>query len=85
VTAANPPTHIVAYFDDINVAGLATAAAQAFEALSTEVRNAGLTHVASKSAAESSDQDMAVAASAGLGILHACDKGYRVHSVRKVQ
>jgi hypothetical protein len=44
-----------------------------FEALSIEVRTAGLTPVASKSAAYSSDQDMAAAAGAALGVLHARD------------
>jgi hypothetical protein len=67
---AHPATHIVAYFDDINVVGAATAAAPAFEALATQVRTVGLTPVPSKSAcaACSPDQDMATAAAAELGI-----------------
>jgi hypothetical protein len=59
-------THLLRIFDDINVVGPAAAAAHAFEALSIEVRTAGLIPVASKSAAYSSDQDMAAAAAAEL-------------------
>jgi hypothetical protein len=72
----HPATRIVAYFDDINVVSPAAAAANAFEALSIEVRTAGLTPVASKSAAYSSDQDIAAAAAAAaaeLGGLYARD------------
>jgi hypothetical protein len=63
----------VAYFDDINVVVPAAAAEHAFEALSIEVRTAGLTPVASKSAADSSDHDIAAAAAAELGVFHALD------------
>jgi hypothetical protein len=65
--------HGYAYFDENNIVGPAADAAKAFEALSIEVRTAGLTPVASKSAAHSSDQDMAAAAAAELGVLHARD------------
>jgi hypothetical protein len=72
VAKALPAAQIVAHFDDINVVSPAAAAANAF-ALSIEVRTAGLTPVASKSAACSSKQDMATAAAAELGVLHARD------------
>jgi hypothetical protein len=51
VVTAHPAAQIVAYLDDINVVRPAAAAAHAFEAPSTEVRTAGLTPVASLSAA----------------------------------
>jgi hypothetical protein len=69
---ARPAAQIVDNFDDIDVVGpSAAAAAHAFEALSIKVRTAGLIPVASKSAAYGSDQDMAAAAAAELGVLHA--------------
>jgi hypothetical protein len=53
---AHPATQIVATFKDINILGLAKAAALAFEALATENRAMGLHSVPSKSAAYSPDQ-----------------------------
>jgi hypothetical protein len=73
VSKAHSAAQIVAYFDDTNVVGPAAAAAHLFEALSIEVRIAGLTPVASKSAAHSLEQDMVAAAAAELGVLHARD------------
>jgi hypothetical protein len=42
VATAHPAAQSFAYFDDINVVGTAAAAARPFEALSIEVRTAGL-------------------------------------------
>jgi hypothetical protein len=73
VTKAHPAAQIVACFDEINIVGPAAAAVKLFEGLSMEVRTAGLTPVASKAPPYSSDQDMATAAAAELGVLHARD------------
>jgi hypothetical protein len=71
MATAHQAAQIVAYFDDINIVGPAADAANVFEPFSIVVRTAGLTPVASKSAAYSSDQNMAAAAAAELGVLHA--------------
>jgi hypothetical protein len=71
--ASHPATQIIAYFDDINIVGPAAAADPAFEALAAAVRTVGLTPVPGKSTAYSLEQDMAAAAAADLGILHARD------------
>jgi hypothetical protein len=69
----HPAAQIVLYFDDINVVGLVAAAAPAFEALAMEVRTPGLALMPPRSAAYSPDHNMAAAAAAELGVLHARD------------